>query len=371
MSRLHVNVEILRRESTLRIDGECDRFPLAILGPSGAGKTTLLECIAGLLRPTAGRLTWAERTFFDAVRGVHIAPERRRIGYVMQEGVLFPHLSVRDNVLFSVRQRRVPNRSGIRQEVDMLLGELGILHLVDRKPQSVSGGERTRIALARALASKPALVLLDEPFVGLDPTTREQTQRLLMRVLAEHRLPAIVVTHDRGEALQYAATTWVLLDGIIAQAGGPEEVVRRPASLDVAEFVGVENLLAGETRSGSAGVCRVRCGAFEIFAHGDIAPATPVYVCVRPEDVLLSRRDATSSARNRIMARVLRVQSRGAWRRVELEAGAGRSALRLDAQVTHDAQRELNIEVGRELVAQFKASAAHLLVRPRVRRHAS
>ena len=364
MSALEVHVQVERFERTLRLRGACERFPLAILGPSGAGKTTLLECIAGLLRPRSGHVVWGGRTFVDTATGVHLPPEKRQLGYVMQEAVLFPHLCVRENVLYAARRRGLHRDRAQRAFVDTLLDELDVGHLAGRRPQAISGGERTRVALARALAARPALILLDEPFVGLDPQARDKTQQLLMRTLDRHDLPAVVVTHERDDALRYAEHAWVLLDGGIVQEGAPYDIVQRPASLDVARFVGVENVLPGETLSSAAGLCRVRCGRHEFAAHGEVARGTEVYLCVRPEDVLLSRSEVPSSARNRVAVRVEGVERQGAWRRVQLVAGSGPDRLRLSARVTAEAQSELGVEVGSELCAQFKATAAHLLVRP-------
>lgn len=364
MSTLSLHVTLRRFEHELRVVADCARFPLVLLGPSGAGKTTLLECIAGLVRPDAGRLSWNEHVWFDAARQRDVPPDKRRIGYVMQEGVLFPHLCVRDNVLYPIRRTQGARAARAATSwVDALLDELGVRHLADRRPRTLSGGERARVALARAVANDPELVLLDEPFVGLDPRTRERTQRALLRTLRQRDIPALLVTHERDVALQYGATTWVLLDGCVAQVGAPDDVVRRPASVEVANFVGAENLLHGTTRTHVDGVCEVRCGAVDLVAHGSSAPGAAVYVCIRPEDVLLSDDAPSSSARNRLRVRVQRVEVHGGWRRVELLGGSDTEPVRLDALITPDAREELGVEPGRQLVAQFKASAAHLLPR--------
>ncbi len=358
MSRLALSVGMPRPHVDVRVEAECNHFPLVILGPSGAGKTTLLECLAGLERPATGRIVWGGETFFDAARRIDIPPEKRRCGYVMQDGALFPHLCVRDNVLFGLPAH------GDRQRALRLLEELGIAHLATHRPQAISGGERTRVALARALASDPALLLLDEPFAGLDPATRTTTQHLLREVLATRELPAILVTHDRSEAIAFARWTWLLLGGALVQAGPVLELLRHPATPAAAEFVGTENFVPGTVTGGGEGLCIVRCGAREFQVAGTLAITTPVFVCVRPEDLLLGTTDVRpSSARNAVAARVRSIVSQGPLRRVLLAAEFDLCAL-----ITQQAEEELHLQPGSAVIVRFKATAAHLLVRSTSRR---
>jgi molybdopterin-binding protein len=263
-------------------------------------------------------------------------------------------LNVRDNVLFGVRQRRQ------RVAALRLLDELGIAHLARRRPQSISGGERTRAALARALASEPQLLLLDEPFAGLDPPTRQSTQALLQQVIEARSLPAVLVTHDRAEAVAMGRWTWLLLQGRLAQEGSTQDILRRPASQEVARFVGTENFLDGQVLSREDGLCHVRCGEILVSVHGEAPPGTAVIVCVRPEDVHLSLfREHGTSARNVVPATVVRLRPEGPLRCVELEA-----AIPLRALVTPRAEEELALRPGLAVVASFKAAAAHLLQSP-------
>lgn len=349
--RLDVQLTLRRSTSSLRLQAQCACFPLVVLGPSGAGKTSLLECLAGHAQPDAGRILWDGAVLFDRTHRIDVPPEARRMGYVMQDGALFPHLSLRDNVLFGVR-RGAPRTAALEH-----LHELGIAHLARQRPHAVSGGERTRAALARALASDPALLLLDEPFVGLDPATRASTLALLQEVLQRRNLPAILVTHERAEALALGRWTWLLLQGRVAQEGPPRDLLRRPASQEIARFVGTENFLPGRVRTREAGLCQVDCGALLVAVHGDVIPGMEVVVCVRPEDVHLSReRGPGGSARNVMQARVQSVHSEGPFRCVAL-AGA----LPLRALVTPRAEEELALRPGTAVVASFKAASAHLL----------
>ncbi len=164
-----------------------------LFGPSGAGKSSVLNMVAGLLRPDAGHIRVGERTLFDAATGVDLKPEARRAGYVFQEPRLFPHLRARANLLYGWRK-------GAAVDVDRVIGLLGIAHLLDRWPRTLSGGEAKRVAIGRALLTDPAFLLLDEPLASLDRARREEILALLERLRDGIGLPILLVTHDRGEA---------------------------------------------------------------------------------------------------------------------------------------------------------------------------
>jgi ABC-type sulfate/molybdate transport systems ATPase subunit len=192
------------------VDVPADRV-LVVLGPSGAGKTMLLETIAGLRPQQAGQISLAGTDITS------LPPERRRIGLVFQDAALFPHLTVKENVQFGPRARRAASADGSED----LLHQLGIAHLADRSPRSLSGGEQQRVALARALAIQPGLLLLDEPLSALDQPTREDMRTLLQRLLAELAIPAVHVTHDRDEALIIGGDLAVIVGGQLRQTGQP------------------------------------------------------------------------------------------------------------------------------------------------------
>jgi iron(III) transport system ATP-binding protein len=210
----------------------------AILGPSGSGKTTLLRVLAGFERADAGMITIGGCQVDSA--GRHVPPERRRIGYVPQEGSLFPHLTVAANVGFGLRarQRRGPAIAELLEAVG--LGDLG-----DRYPHQLSGGQQQRVALARALAIRPQVVLLDEPFASLDAHLRASVRADVARLLAERGTTGVLVTHDQDEALSTADRVAVLRDGQIVQCAPPQELYDRPADADIARFIGDANLIEG------------------------------------------------------------------------------------------------------------------------------
>ena len=243
----------------------------AILGPSGSGKTTLLRVIAGFERIDAGTVAIDGAIVDD---GRHfVAPERRRIGYVPQEGALFPHLTVAANIGFGLRRRdRTPERIG------ELLDLIGMPELERRYPHELSGGQQQRVALARALAIKPSLVLLDEPFSSLDAALRANVRADVVRVLRAAGATALLVTHDQDEALSMADRVAVLRNGVIAQVGTPQELYEHPADLDLAQFLGEANIVAG---TASGGIVRTALGSVAV------APETEggVSVMVRPEHI--------------------------------------------------------------------------------------
>ena len=220
----------------------------ALLGPSGCGKTTLLRLVAGFDRADAGTVEVDGRLVEAHVDGssLHVPPERRRVGVVPQEGALFPHLSVRDNVAFGLPR---PARSGTRP--DEVLELVGLAGLGDRMPHELSGGQQQRVAVARALAPGPSLVLLDEPFSALDAGLRASVRAEVRTSLQLAGATAVLVTHDQQEALSVADVVAVVREGRVVQAASPEEVYLCPADLGVATFVGEAVVLAGSA-SGSS-----------------------------------------------------------------------------------------------------------------------
>ncbi|MFC9701103.1 ABC transporter ATP-binding protein [Streptomyces sp. NPDC056943] len=219
----------------------------ALLGPSGCGKTTLLRVIAGFLKADAGSVTVAGRLLGGP--GVHLPPERRRIGIVPQEGALFPHLSVARNIAFGLRDL---DRAAQRVRVGEMLDLVGLAGYGDRMPNELSGGQQQRIALARALAPRPHLVLLDEPFSALDSGLRGAVRAEVRAVLRESGATALLVTHDQQEALSTADLVAVVREGRVAQCATPEDLYHRPVDPWLASFVGDAVLVPGTAERGIA-----------------------------------------------------------------------------------------------------------------------
>ena len=279
----------------------------AILGPSGSGKTTLLRLLAGFQAPDRGRIAIGARVVDG--QGIHVRPEHRKIGYVPQEGGLFPHLNVQANVAFGLP------RAARRQGVDGLLELVGLTELARRYPHQLSGGQQQRVALARALAVKPEVVLLDEPFASLDAHQRSSVREEVARILRESATTTLLVTHDQDEALSLADLVAVLRDGRIAQCATPQDLYVRPVDDQLARFVGEANLLDGAL---DGALVDTPLGKLPVHHHGAPLPSgCPVSILIRPEQIeLRSPADGDGGLRGRVVSRgyhghdaILRVQT--------------------------------------------------------------
>jgi len=250
---------------------------LAVLGPSGCGKTTLLRLLAGFERPDAGAITVDGTTV--AGPGAFLPPERRRVGIVVQDHALFPHLTVTGNVAYGLR--RDPGKRQAR--VDEVLGMVGLEGLGDRYPAELSGGQQQRVAIARALAPEPGVILLDEPFANLDAALRARIRFEVRAILRAAGATVVLVTHDQEEALSLADRVAVMDGGRVAQVGAPDEVYRRPASPFVARFVGDADLVPGESDGTT-----VTTPLGRLDVEGPAPTPGPALAVVRPEALRLS-----------------------------------------------------------------------------------
>ena len=326
-----------------------------VIGPTGAGKTTLVEAIAGLVPITHGRLHLGGT---DMTRA---APEERRLAIVYQHAYLFPHMTVRQNVGYGSASDAVTAE---------MLDRFGLADVATRDVRVLSGGERQLVALARALARRPEVLLLDEPFAALDPRRRVSVRRELRTIYYERRFTVLQVTHDFHEAGLLGDVGVVLARGQVLQVGPPEDLFRRPASPVVADFLGAENVFAGQVApirdaepdwkaGGDAQdvehAVAFTTGPITLYALGHVVPGT-AHAVIRADDVSLSRTAGASSVRNQFRGVVRELAPAGAITRVTLDV----NGIPLVAAVTTRSARELELAPGIEVFAAFKATAVHL-----------
>jgi molybdate transport system ATP-binding protein len=329
----------LRLEVSLKVDaGET----VAVVGPNGAGKTTLLRALAGLQPLDGGRVTLDDQVLDDVAARRHVEPERRSIGVVFQDYLLFPHLSVLDNVAFGLRARGM-SRPNAPARARTWLARVGLAEHSAAKPAQLSGGQGQRVALARALVGDPALLLLDEPLAALDAGTRVETRRDLQRHLREHDGVRVVVTHDPLDAAALADRLVVIEAGRVVQTGTLADLTEHPRSRYVADLVGV-NLLSGRADDGHVDVGGYRLTIAEPAA-GDVLLTIP------PRTVTLSRVRPEGTARNVWEGKVDHVESLGD--RVRLRV---LGPLAIVAEVTAAAMVDLSIAEGTDVWVSIKAT---------------
>ncbi|MFI5508187.1 sulfate/molybdate ABC transporter ATP-binding protein [Mycobacterium sp. NPDC051804] len=326
---------------------------LAVLGPNGAGKSTALHVIAGLVRPDAGVVRVGDRVLTDTVSGTHIATHDRQVGLLLQDALLFPHLSVAANVAFSPRSSRA--------HAARWLDEVGASDLADRMPRQLSGGQAQRIALARALAAEPDVLLLDEPLAGLDVGAAAAMRKLLSRVLVRDGRSAVLITHDLVDVLTLADRVVVIEEGVIVEKGSTAAVLAAPRSRFGARLAGV-NLVAGT--AGPEGVLTTRWGiAWHGVAGPDSEAGQPAVALFSPAAVAVYRDPPHGSPRNTVAVTVAELDSRGPAIRVRAEEQPD-GAPGLAADITADSAAELRLTPGDCVYFSVKAQEVTLLPSP-------
>jgi len=316
-----------------------------ILGPTGAGKTILIETIAGIYRPDCGRI------FLNGIDVMDLPPKDRSISMVYQDYMLFPHLTVEKNIGFGLRYQNITS-SETEAEVNEIADLLGVSHLLNRYPGTLSGGEQQRIAIARAVVTKPKVLLLDEPLSALDNRTTERLREELGKIHRLTETTTIHVTHSFEEAFSLGDRIAVMRDGKIIQVGAPDYVFRKPNSEFIADFVGVENLFRGKSV--------VHDGISEVHADGicmlsSTLKSGDVSISVRPEDIFISKKEIDSSARNSFSGNIMEVKDMGALVRLVVDVG-----IPFVVALTKRSYEDLELAYGTRVHIAFKASATHL-----------
>lgn len=352
-----LNVAIEHRQGGFRlaVDFAAESGVTALFGRSGSGKTTLVNAIAGLLRPQRGRIEFDGETLFDAERGIHLPPQTRRFGYVFQEGRLFPHLTVRRNLLFA--NVFMKNRTGAA-DFDRVVGLLGLGELLGRRPGALSGGEKQRVAIGRALLARPRLLLLDEPLAALDTQRKSEILRYLELLRDEFGVPMLYVSHAVEEVVRLASNVVLLSEGRV-EASGPTTRIMSDSAL---------RPLTGRYEGGSViaakvaghdlryGIARLDFPGGSLYvADLDALPGESVRVRIRARDVALSlERPAGTTFRNIIACRIADVtEVAGSMAEVTLDA----QGTILAARITRQSRDELGLARGMTVHALIKAVA--------------
>jgi molybdopterin-binding protein len=317
-----------------------------ILGPTGAGKTVLLESMAGLYPLKRGRI------WLGGQEVTGLQPEKRGISIVYQDQMLFPHLTVRDNITFGLKIRK-SSPLELEQTLVWLSELLGIDHLLERKPDTLSGGEKQKIALARALSVRPKLLLLDEPLSALDPSSREVLQRELRQIHEQYRVTTVHVTHDFEEAIALADRVAVIGDGSIQQIGTPEQIFRQPSSEFVARFAMVRNIFRGEVRGGENEEALFEVDGVRLVVVTEHRGRC--HASLRPEDIIVSHAPFPSSARNSFSGTITGITDKGSTLLLAVNVPPDFVCL-----VTRNSFDAMELSVGRRIYITFKASAVNI-----------
>ena len=326
-------------DASVRID---DGEYFVLLGPSGVGKTVLIEIIAGLIKPDSGQILWDDKDITFAT------PESRGFAVVYQDYALFPHLTVQENIAYGLK---AAGRGSAKKtnRIKPLAEMLRITELLDRRPTNLSGGEQQRVALARALAVEPKLLLLDEPLSAVDANNRVRLRKELKRINKELGVAVLHVTHDPQEAIVLADKVCVMLDNKVRQVAAPRQLFREPCDHEVADFLGMKNVLP--VSRAENGLC-VACGE-DIYASS--ADDLTSYIWIKPEEIVLSSKPFSSSARNQFQCRVVGLDRHESLLTVHVKSGE----LPLAALITYASFDKLQIEANAQVYATFKSSAVH------------
>ncbi len=331
---------------------ELESFGLTILfGPSGCGKTTVLRCLAGLEAPDQGSIQAGAEVWFDSVHGTIMSSSARGIGFVFQDSLLFPHLSVSGNIAYGLRGWTGADR---HQRVLDLIDLMGLQGIADRRPAELSGGQKQRVALARALAPRPRLVLLDEPFASLDRAAGDLLRHNLRQILQELKVPALLVTHNPVEALALGDRMLRMSVGRIVEEGAPAEVLSgHGAAAESPIGVVVRTRVVGRVE----GLLRLETSGVEILAPDPGGDFVEAYACIRGEGVSLEQGPhGQQTQRNRFSAEITGIESVGALTRVRLHAG-----FHFEALITTWASEDLQLVHGQTITALIKASAIRVV----------
>ena len=337
---------------TLAVDCALEEKVSAFLGVSGSGKSTLLNCISGILTPDEGEIVFGDEILFASTSKINLPPEKRRFGYIFQEGYLFPHLTVAQNIRYGQ-----PNSRKSSEAIDVL----EISELLQRYPKQLSGGQRQRVAIARALAMEPRMLLMDEPLAALDGALKDRIIPYLHHVKDAFEIPILYVTHVFSEAMALADEAFLIADGEIMASGEPHGLLTAPSAMPIAQLTGVENILflPGTISDEALGVTTLKIGSQSlVIPYTEIEVGERVAVAIRAEDIIISLEpNLPISARNMLRGTIqhLDVKRERTWLSILIEEQ------HLAVKITHSAREQLQLREGLEVYCVIKASAINRL----------
>ena len=337
---------------TLQVNCTLETKVSTFLGVSGSGKSTLLNCVSGTMTPDAGEIAFGDEILYASASKINVPPEKRRFGYVFQEGYLFPHLTVAQNIRYGQ-----PNPRKSADAIDAL----EISELLQRYPKELSGGQRQRVAIARALAMEPRMLLMDEPLAALDSALKDRIIPYLHHIKEVFEIPILYITHAFSEAVTLADEAFLIADGEIMASGEPHRLLTAPSAMRIAQMTGVENILFLSVRDSNKarGWTALEIGSQAlIIPYIDVEVGAAVPVAIRAEDIIISLKpDIPVSARNILLGQIqyLDVKSDRTWLSILVEWH------HLAVKITHEAREQLQLKEGSEVYCVMKASAVNIL----------
>ncbi len=339
---------------TLDLNCTLEKKVTAFLGASGSGKSTLLNCISGILAPDDGRIVFGDEALYTSDSKINVPPEKRYFGYIFQEGYLFPHLTVAQNIRYAQPRNLRKNPDSISR----LLEILEITELLQRYPSQLSGGQRQRIAIARALAMEPRLLLMDEPLASLDSGLKNRIIPYLHHIKNAFEIPILYVTHAISEAMALADEAFLISDGRITASGEPYQLLTAPSALPIANLTGVENILSLPVANSDKhrGVTELEIGDQRlVIPYVDTEIGKEVPIAIRAEDIIISLKpNLPISARNILKGTIDAVDDQTLLS-INVEGH------HLSVKITHEAREQLQLNEGKEVFCVIKANAINLL----------
>jgi iron(III) transport system ATP-binding protein len=360
-----LDVSDLRKQFSVgrpAIDGVSFAVPageiVVLLGPSGCGKTTTLRCVAGLEHPTAGTISIAGRVVSSPAHGILLPPRLRDIGMVFQSYAVWPHMTVRQNVIYPLKHRKIA-RADAGRMVDETLELVGLSEYADRPVVALSGGQMQRVALARSIVYRPQLLLLDEPLSNLDAKLRLRLRDDLRVILKQTGMTALYVTHDQAEAVVLGDRIGVMRDGKLLQMGVPDEIYNRPADLFVANFTGATNEITGTLveRNGAFGSADIGGRRVDVTLLHDMASGDKLRIALRPENIALGATNGNGGLRGRVLDR--RYQGTQTVYDIDL-LGHKLEALELGTAARHQVGVETPVALRREALWAYRDQGSML-----------